>query len=93
MACDDTQCTPPTYLDLEFDLTNPVKTEDLTDISQKGKSDSKGLWSIFLVAFLSGFVALLTPCVFPMIPMTVSFFIKQSQSKAKGIRTVSYTNL
>ncbi|MEN8886531.1 MAG: cytochrome c biogenesis protein CcdA, partial [Winogradskyella sp.] len=48
--------------------------------------DSRGLWSIFLVAFLSGFVALLTPCVFPMIPMTVSFFIKQSQSKAKGIR-------
>lgn len=46
----------------------------------------KGLWSIFFIAFLSGFAALLTPCVFPMIPMTVSFFTKQSKSRAAGIR-------
>ncbi|MFV8353771.1 protein-disulfide reductase DsbD family protein [Flavobacterium sp. XS2P14] len=46
----------------------------------------RGLWSIFFIAFLSGFAALLTPCVFPMIPMTVSFFTKQSKTKAKGIR-------
>lgn len=46
----------------------------------------RGLWSIFFIAFLSGFAALLTPCVFPMIPMTVSFFTKQSKSKAKGVR-------
>ncbi|RTY79235.1 DUF255 domain-containing protein [Flavobacterium sp. LS1P28] len=45
----------------------------------------RGLWSIFFIAFLSGFAALLTPCVFPMIPMTVSFFTKQSKTKAKGI--------
>jgi len=45
----------------------------------------KGLWTIFLIAFLSGFAALLTPCVFPMIPMTVSFFTKQSKTRAKGI--------
>ncbi|MFV5692858.1 cytochrome c biogenesis protein CcdA [Flavobacterium sp. LT1R49] len=49
-------------------------------------ASQKGLWSIFFIAFLSGFAALLTPCVFPMIPMTVSFFTKQSKSKAKGIR-------
>ncbi|MCP2025828.1 thiol:disulfide interchange protein DsbD [Flavobacterium sp. HSC-32F16] len=46
----------------------------------------KGLWGIFFIAFLSGFAALLTPCVFPMIPMTVSFFTKQSQNKAVGIK-------
>lgn len=46
----------------------------------------KGLWSIFFIAFLSGFAALLTPCVFPMIPMTVSFFTKQSKTKAIGIK-------
>ena len=46
----------------------------------------KGLLSIFLIAFLSGFAALLTPCVFPMIPMTVSFFTKQSKTRAAGIR-------
>ena len=56
-------------------------------IEEIPKSDSKrGLWSIFFIAFLSGFAALLTPCVFPMIPMTVSFFTKQSKTKAKGIR-------
>ncbi|WP_425280020.1 cytochrome c biogenesis protein CcdA [Flavobacterium fluviatile] len=43
------------------------------------------LWSIFFLAFLSGFAALFTPCVFPMIPMTVSFFTKQSKTRAQGI--------
>jgi len=45
----------------------------------------KGLWSIFFIAFFSGFAALLTPCVFPMIPMTVSFFTKHSKTRATGI--------
>ncbi|MFB9079419.1 cytochrome c biogenesis protein CcdA [Flavobacterium procerum] len=49
-------------------------------------SSSRSLWSIFFFAFLGGFAALFTPCVFPMIPMTVSFFTKQSKSRAKGIR-------
>ncbi|MDO5608470.1 MAG: cytochrome c biogenesis protein CcdA [Capnocytophaga sp.] len=49
------------------------------------KEEQRGLWSIFIISFLSGFAALLTPCVFPMIPMTVSYFTKQSKSKAKGI--------
>ncbi|MCD2260137.1 protein-disulfide reductase DsbD family protein [Psychroserpens luteolus] len=84
MACDDKQCLTPTFIDLDYDLTKAVKVEDKGTEEEEG--ETRGLWSIFLVAFLSGFVALLTPCVFPMIPMTVSFFIKQSQSKAKGIR-------
>lgn len=46
--------------------------------------EKKGLWSIFFLAFIGGFAALLTPCVFPMIPMTVSFFTKQSKTKAEG---------
>ena len=50
------------------------------------KQESKGFLSIFIIAFLSGFAALLTPCVFPMIPMTVSYFTKQSKTKATGIR-------
>lgn len=48
------------------------------------KTEEKGLWSIFFLAFFGGFAALLTPCVFPMIPMTVSFFTKQSKTKAEG---------
>ena len=50
------------------------------------ESGKKSLLLIFLISFLSGFAALLTPCVFPMIPMTVSFFTKSSKSKAAGIR-------
>lgn len=54
-------------------------------ITEPQESDS-GLFAIFFIAFLSGFAALLTPCVFPMIPMTVSFFTKKSKSKAAGIK-------
>ncbi|WP_460218147.1 protein-disulfide reductase DsbD family protein [Psychroserpens sp. MEBiC05023] len=87
MACDDEKCLTPSYLDLEYDLTKSVNAKNFDEAeSGEDERETRGLWSIFLVAFLSGFVALLTPCVFPMIPMTVSFFIKQSQSKAKGIR-------
>lgn len=50
------------------------------------KTESRSLWTIFLLSFFSGFAALLTPCVFPMIPMTVSFFTKQSKTKSQGIR-------
>jgi thiol:disulfide interchange protein len=47
--------------------------------------EGKGLLTIFFLAFLGGFAALLTPCVFPMIPLTVSFFTKQSGTRSKGI--------
>lgn len=59
-----------------------------TDSSSKSsdKSSQRGLWTIFVISFFSGFAALLTPCVFPMIPMTVSFFTKQSKDRAKGIK-------
>jgi thiol:disulfide interchange protein len=50
------------------------------------KEAQKGLWAIFILSFLGGFAALLTPCVFPMIPMTVSFFTKQSKTKSQGKR-------
>lgn len=68
---------------------NLVSSEDSSH-SDKEKNDEKkeskkGMWSIFFIAFFSGFAALLTPCVFPMIPMTVSYFTKQSKSKAKGV--------
>ncbi|SHL71183.1 protein-disulfide reductase DsbD family protein [Flavobacterium xanthum] len=63
-----------------------VVTPEKVPVLDTKPSKQRGLWSIFFIAFLSGFAALLTPCVFPMIPMTVSFFTKQSKTKAKGIR-------
>src|SRR5690606_27185227 len=50
------------------------------------QDESRSFWGIFIASFIGGFAALLTPCVFPMIPMTVSFFTKQSKNRAKGIR-------
>ena len=58
-----------------------------------GPRPSRSLWSIFFIAFISGFAALLTPCVFPMIPLTVSFFTKQSKNRAKGIQNVVFYGL
>jgi thiol:disulfide interchange protein len=55
------------------------------ELEEKEEKKARSLWTIFIVAFISGFAALLTPCVFPMIPLTVSFFTKQSKNKAKGI--------
>lgn len=53
---------------------------------QDGDSKAgRSLLAIFILSFLGGFAALLTPCVFPMIPLTVSFFTKQSKTRAKGI--------
>jgi thiol:disulfide interchange protein len=46
---------------------------------------NKSMWGIFILGLLGGFIALLTPCVFPMIPLTVSFFTKQGQDRKKGI--------
>lgn len=64
----------------------PAITETETKVMPPVSASKRGLWSIFFIAFFSGFAALLTPCVFPMIPMTVSFFTKQSKTKAKGIK-------
>ncbi|MEO6302801.1 MAG: cytochrome c biogenesis protein CcdA, partial [Bacteroidia bacterium] len=50
------------------------------------KKESRTYWGLFIAGFIGGLAALLTPCVFPMIPMTVSFFTKQSKTKAAGIR-------
>lgn len=54
----------------------------------------QGLWSIFFIAFLSGFAALLTPCVFPMIPLTVSYFTKRNaQSRGAVFRDALFYGL
>jgi thiol:disulfide interchange protein len=133
MVCDDANCLPPSYVDLNFQIpatvvaevfkvaaidkganTNAevpvdktvidtatlqkVATDTISNAQPKGlevrestsnsvkKSTDRSLLAIFIIAFFSGFAALLTPCVFPMIPMTVSFFTKQSKTRAKGIK-------
>ena len=93
MACDDSKCIFPP--DVEFQLTTsdaltaalPALCPDEArgaDTSDEGSDD--GLLVLFLLGMGLGFAALFTPCVFPLIPMTVSFFTKQSKTRAAGIR-------
>ena len=78
-ACSGDFCQMPE--DYEFSVE--VKIAGQAGNDAKG-SASKGLWGLILEAILWGFLMLLTPCVFPMVPMTVSFFLKQSDTPAKG---------
>ena len=59
------------------------------DPAQQGRS----LLYIFLAGFIGGLIALVTPCVWPMIPMTVSFFLKQNKSKSKSVMTAAIYGL
>ena len=68
------------------DLWKPVITE-LQNFGVEEMPTDISLWAIFIAGFLGGLVALFTPCVWPIIPMTVSFFLKRNKNnKAKGIR-------
>jgi len=71
-----------------IDLENPVNLCGGTGISAE-ESASGGLPAIFLLGFLGGLLALITPCVFPMIPLTVSFFTKKAISRKQGIFNAS----
>ncbi|MDE7388522.1 MAG: thioredoxin family protein, partial [Muribaculaceae bacterium] len=101
MACNDENCLPPTTYTFSsseaeaaadgavaasaYDPTNhvwwtPVEAEGEVAVSESS------LWSIFLWGFLGGLLALITPCVWPMIPLTVSFFLKKNTNRAKAVR-------
>ena len=84
-ACNDENCIPPD--DFTVDVTLPggaglpvlAPAEPEPDPNATAPGEGKSIWGLILEAIAWGFVALLTPCVFPMIPMTVSFFLKQNQ--------------
>jgi thiol:disulfide interchange protein DsbD len=80
VACNNNMCTPPDRVEFSIDIPPGSRTQVAT-------ADADTSWvGIFIGGFLGGLFALLTPCVFPMIPLTVSFFTKQSKTKAMGIR-------
>lgn len=78
-----TDSVATTETDTTKQTVTPIKD---SNIEKPADKEEKSLWTIFFLAFLGGFAALLMPCIFPMIPMTVSFFTKQSKTKAAGIR-------
>lgn len=78
--CTDTTCSAQ-YWDFEINVGSAAATyEAAAEETDKGGS----LWMLIIEAILWGFAMLLTPCVFPMVPMTVSFFMKGSESVAAG---------
>ncbi len=98
MTCDAERCLPPQNVDFLFNeggAVSPAYTdthtdngsanEDLLEVYNPNEGKSQSYWSIFMWGFLGGLLALLTPCVFPMIPLTVSFFTKSSKNKKKGL--------
>lgn len=92
-ACTDTdgRCVPITS-DFEFKilLNDEIQEPEKTEVIDTGNSEisiideNTSLWALFWIAFGLGLVAIVTPCVFPMIPMTVSFFMHDSENKKKG---------
>ena len=87
MCCDESQCVFPPAMSFSYDIkgVEGYDTDSKLEKQSTKQAAGKNFWMLFLIAFLSGFAALITPCVFPMIPMTVSFFTKQSKTKGQGI--------
>ncbi|MGJ7029824.1 protein-disulfide reductase DsbD family protein [Niabella hirudinis] len=70
-----------------------AETETAVAVETSGSGANKSLLWIFLTAFAGGLLALLTPCVYSMIPITVSFFTKRSKTKTEGIRNALFYSL
>lgn len=84
MACQDEFCTAPQDKELTLIIGDGgAKTEQAYVAPERGDSE-KSLWGLIVEAILWGFAALLTPCVFPMVPMTVSYFLKSSERGGSG---------
>ena len=84
-ACTEGNCTAPTEKELSFEIGSAAAQAPVTEV--KAVKDAAGngtMWAMILEAIIWGLAALVTPCVFPMIPMTVSFFMKGSGSPTKG---------
>ena len=92
MICDDTSCMPPEDLELTISIpdgTAPAAAEiaPTSESATPAAKDAAGkgsIWALIIEAILWGFAALLTPCVFPMVPMTVSYFLKGEGGPAMG---------
>ncbi|WP_372936479.1 protein-disulfide reductase DsbD family protein [Mariniphaga sediminis] len=97
MGCDDEMCLPPNEAEFSFQLNGSkgAQSETVTALSDEegnpgatsGSASGQTLWLFILISALAGFAAILTPCVFPMIPMTVSFFMRGSENRGKAIRS------
>jgi len=86
MACNNVTCSPPKDVEFEIKISDS-NVEQTVTASNTGSpvSSGKGLTGFFLLSVLAGFAGILTPCVFPMIPMTVAFFSRGSEKRSKTL--------
>lgn len=92
MGCDDETCLPPNEVPFSFTLDGSGGKEkavaaEAANVPASGQPKGQNPWLFILISFLAGLAAILTPCVFPMIPMTVSFFMRGSGNRKGAIRT------
>jgi thiol:disulfide interchange protein len=90
MACNNATCSPPKDVEFDIKIINNAKgdviTADTNPHSDAGIPVSgRGFLNFFLISLLAGFAGVLTPCVFPMIPMTVAFFSRGAENRAKAV--------
>jgi thiol:disulfide interchange protein DsbD len=90
MSCNNTTCSPPRDVEFLIRIGDQGNTEGTISegnqiLSTKTGKTGNGLLKFFLLSLLAGFAGVLTPCVFPMIPMTVAFFSQGSENKAKSV--------
>ena len=92
-AADSAAVAPAEPSDVASALWTPVISELKAYGDRALSGADSGLLMLFFAGFVGGLVALVTPCVWPMIPMTVSFFLKRSQDRKKGIRDAAIYGL
>lgn len=83
-ACADKFCSAPEDFDFSLNIGTTAAHQSAIVDPEEDEGSSGSLWALILEAILWGFAMLLTPCVFPMVPMTVSFFLKSAATPAAG---------
>jgi thiol:disulfide interchange protein DsbD len=68
-------------------------TNDVADAGAASENTEGSMWSIFLLCLATGLLAVITPCVFPLIPVTVSFFLKRSKTRIEGLKNAVWYSL
>ncbi|MCQ2334921.1 MAG: thioredoxin family protein [Paludibacteraceae bacterium] len=92
MACNDMMCLAPKTW--EWQAGAPVETSEVEMVDDMGYiAPDTSLWWIFVMGLLAGLLAIFTPCVWPIIPMTVSFFLKRAERTAKKAAKEAGTEL
>jgi len=86
MACNNVICSPPKDVEFEIKISDVPAEQTLSaKDTESPVSSGRGLTGFFLLSILAGFAGILTPCVFPMIPMTVAFFSRGSEKRSKAL--------